>query len=274
MRKKEFDLILKENMNLSNDKFCDPPYDCYFSKEEFESFKVEMNNSFPDAYKSYDSGKGGETKEYMRNGKVLPPKMASVASSSRFAYLALREGVSVLNGGNVEFEHACIIDGVKGIPPQMDAYSTVGNIFIEVKCHEIFDKHKVIIKTKYHEKLKDFGILIPNSGEKTEIPLCKFNINKDSTMFDIKQLLCHLMGVKSQTKEKEATLLYLFFYPQNEKYQDKIDSVFNELTDEIHTVFKSEPIQKFCNGRIHLKAVCQCGKIMKPLKRDNIKVLY
>ena len=274
VKKQDFDLTIKENLGLSSEKYLDKPYDYYFNKPEFEKFKAEMKKSFPEAYKSFDFGKGGEMEETLRNDKVLPPKMASVASSSRFAYLALRNGVSAIGGGNVVFEHPCKIEGVRGIPPQMDAYSSAGNIFIEVKCHEIFDKHKIIIKTKYKEKLEDFGLFISGEGEKVEIPLSEFDIKKETSMFDIKQLLCHLMGVKSHSNGDRATLLYLFFKPQNEKYQNEIDSVFEELKSEIKTIFESKPIKKFCNSQITLKAVCQTGKIMQALKDDNIEVLY
>ncbi len=274
VKKQDFDLIIKENLGFSYEKYLDKPYDCYFNKSEFEKFKTEMKNSFPEAYKSFDTGKGGEMEETLRNGKALPPKMASVASSSRFAYLSLRNGASAIGGGNVEFEHACKIEGVPGIPPQMDAYSSEGGIFIEVKCHEIFDKHKIIMKTKYKEKLEDFGLFISNEDEKVEIPLSEFDIKKETSMFDIKQFLCHLMGVKSHSNGKRATLLYLFFKPQNKKHQEEIDFIFEELKKEIKTVFESKPIKKFCDGQVMLKAVCQTGKIMQTLANDNIEVLY
>ena len=51
-----------------------------------------------------------------------------------------------------EFE---LIDDSTEVMEASEKYDIkVNNIFIEVKCHEIFDKHTVIIKTKYYEKLK------------------------------------------------------------------------------------------------------------------------
>ena len=169
MKKTEFDNIIKENLNLNEKLFRAVPHDCYYSEQEFEKFINEMKTDYSTAFISYGEGKGGELDASERNGKKKPPKMASVASSSRFAYISLRNGAQAIGGGIVNFEHPCRIDGVPGIPPQMDAYSENGNIFIEVKCHEIFDKHKVVMKEKYQEKIKDFDIYIFDYGG---YPIC------------------------------------------------------------------------------------------------------
>ena len=282
MKKTEFDNIIKENLNLNEKLFREAPYDCYYTKEVFKKFKTDMMNDViaPSAFKSFGDGKGGELDETERNVKKMPPKMASVASSSRFAYLSLRCGAQTIGGGSVEFEHPCKIDGVPGIPPQMDAYSEKGNIFVEVKCHEIFDKHKVVMKEKYQEKIKDFDIYIELTDENREsgtfeISLDKFGINKDASMFDVKQFLCHLMGVKSHSKGKKATLTYLFFCPINDKKQKEIDEVFKSLKDEIIAIFNSAPIRRFCDdNKIYLKAVCEKSRIMEPLTENNIEIIY
>ena len=83
--------------------------------------------------------------------------MASVASSSRFAYLALRCGAQAIGGtDHVEFEHECRIQGIRGTAPQLDAYTADENgnpIYVEVKCHEIFDPHKIELKAAYWENI-------------------------------------------------------------------------------------------------------------------------
>ena len=124
----------------------------------------------------------------------------------------------------------------------------------------------------------------PRGGELTdenresgtfEISLDKFGINKDASMFDVKQFLCHLMGVKSHSKGKKATLIYLFFCPINDKKQKEIDEVFKSLKDEIIAIFNSAPIRRFCDdNKIYLKAVCEKSRIMEPLTENNIEIIY
>ena len=51
------------------------------------------------------------------------------------------------------------------------------------------------MKEKYQEKIKDFDIYIELTDENREsgtfeISLDKFGINKDASMFDVKQFLC------------------------------------------------------------------------------------
>jgi hypothetical protein len=254
----------------------------YLNNSSFDRFVSEMQNNYPDAYKKYIAGKGSELISQHRNNIYLPPKMASVASSSRFCYLALRNGAQALGGGcTIDFEHECKIKGIKGTAPQIDAYSPDGNIFIEVKCHEIFDKHTVSLSSQYSEWLfrKDTGFLSPETAEAADqcsIPLSAFGINKEHTMFDIKQFLCHLMGIASQSAEK-AELVYLFFKPQtfDSRTQDQIDEVFKNLTQEIRTIFTSTPITRFCNtNHITLRAVAQQNYEMTTLTPKNMITLY
>ena len=112
---------------------------------------------------------------------------------------------------------------------------------------------------------------------KFEIPLCKFGIEKSNAMFDIKQLLCHLMGIASQ-KEKEtpATLVYLFFMPKSDKEDaEKLNKVFCELKSEINNIFSSGPVKSFTEkNNIKLVAVAECSEVMEELTDENIAYLY
>lgn len=78
--------------------------------------------------------------------------MASVASSSRFCYLALKDGAEAIGGtGDVVFEKECKIKGVGGTAPQLDAYVASENIFVEAKCHEMFDEKTTVMRESYQE---------------------------------------------------------------------------------------------------------------------------
>ncbi len=286
MKKTEFDDIIKQNLikRYGEDKFgycLSKNYENYYSKNEFEAFLTEMKEKFPTAFSQYDFGKGSELKEQKGRHGSYPPKMASVASSSRFCYISLRNGGKAIGTDEpVEFEVGLKIEGIDGISPQLDACFLKKNIFIEAKCHEIFDNHKVILKEKYWEHLygKDNKFAFPvkdkTCEKEFEIPLNKFGIEKANSMFDIKQLLCHLMAIASQ-KDAEAcaTLIYLFFMPKTDdgEASEKINQVFDELKEEIKNIFCSEPIKCFTEkNKIKLIAIAQHAEVMEELTNENI----
>ena len=289
MKKAEFDNIIKENLIKRIGKasfgYCigEKVYENYYSADAFKSFIKDMKKKYKDAFAAYDDGAGGELEKKRGRYGLMPPKMASVASSSRFCYLALRDGAKVFDSNSeASFEHECAIDGIaSGTAPQLDAYIPDREIYIEAKCHEIFDSHKVIMKEKYWECIygegNPFGMEPKEreSADKFEIPLSVFGIDdKKGTMFDIKQFLCHLLGIASRKdKLKEATLVYLFFKPKSVKREltQEIDEVFDELRGEIKRLFESAPIKKFTSeNNIELMAVAEYSEVMEALTKDNI----
>lgn len=286
--KKTFDNFIKNNLvdfvgnNCFGYKISNRCYENYYNQKVFQKFVLEMQlpkyNKF---FNQYNFGKGSELKEV--NGR--PPKMASVASSSRFCYLALRDGYKQLfNNVDIEFEHGCNIKGICGTGAQLDAYISKDNIYFEVKCHEIFDKHKIVMRKQYWDMLygqeNDFGLpyaKIPDV-DKFEVEMSIFNIFKEKSMFDIKQFLCHLLGIASQkNRETEVKLVYLFFKPKmdSSKEREKVEEVFDRLKDEINNVFFSNPIQNFTKkNNIKLSALVEYAKVMEPLKKENTISLF
>ena len=86
MNKITFDEILKENIiNATGvDLFgYNNTHSLYYNNYSFEKFVNQMLNDYPNHYYKYSRGKGSELKP---QGNT-PPKMASVASSSRFCCL-------------------------------------------------------------------------------------------------------------------------------------------------------------------------------------------
>lgn len=294
MNKTKYDEIIKGNLlkSMGKDVFGyvvsesgKEPYTNYYDNETFQLFIDEMESSYANIYNSYKEGKGSEL--YEKNGRYgkTPPKMASVASSSRFCYLALRDGADGIGGtGIVKFEHECKINGVSGTAPQLDAYIANENIYVEAKCHEIFDSHKIVMKEKYWNYIygenKGFGLenIEKNEDDTFEIPLSAFGIEKSNTMFDIKQFLCHLLGISSQKNTTDsATLVYLFFKPKtkDETERMEIEEVFDELQVEINKIFSSTPIQRFIkNNNIELKAVAEYSVVMESLNSENMITLF
>lgn len=291
MNKKEFDEIIKMNIvsKFGADNFvyrtvAGKNYENYYSNSAFDDFVEEMKT-----YKSgthfneYHKGNGGELKEKKGRYGFVPPKMASVASSSRFCYLALRNGGDAIGGNeNVRFEVGCKIKGIDRIPPQLDAYFYEKNIYVEAKCHEIFDSHKAIFDVAYWNLIygenNQFGFDVKEKSDKDkfEIPLAEFGFEteKTSIRFDIKQFLCHIMGIASQKNiEKQVKLVYLFFKPKTDDVEinKKIDMVFNELKTEIDFIFGCKPIKTFTQrNNIKLIAVAEYDEVMQELTDKNI----
>ena len=258
-------------------------YSMYYSREAFTAFVQEMGLCHSHHHNRYLNGQGSELLE-----TKTPPKMASVASSSRFAYLALRWGAQAIGGTDcVEFEHECRVKGIRGTAPQLDAYTKdeQGNpIYVEVKCHEIFDPHVIELSTAYWEHIygeqNAFGFPRKekkSEEEKIQIPLNQFGITKEHSMMDVKQLLCHLMGIASQKERTQpATLVYLFFRPLATGDDGlAVEKIFTKLIAQIDQVFRSKPIRSFCHAhKIDLKVAVEEAAIMERLTENNIGCLY
>lgn len=219
----------------------------------------------------------------MKEKRNMPPKMASVALSSRFCYLALRDGYKQFNNSeDIIFEHSCRIKGINATA-NLDAYIPKANIYFEVKCHEIFSQHSIYLKKSYWNLLygqeNDFGFSYAKYPDIDEfkIELCNFGIKKQRIRFDIKQFLCHLWGIASQKdKDVPAKLVYLFFKPKMdlEIRRIQVEKVFEELQAEMKNIFSSKPIQIFIsNNNIELSAIAEYAKVMEPLSKDNTIIL-
>lgn len=291
MNKEEFDNILRKNLTAQTGQnsfgykvsWKKDAYINYYKKNEFEKFLLEMQSpKYQSIFERYKNGEGSELKEYKRGGREYPPKMASVASSSRFCYLALRDGAEGLGGsGSVDFEHGCPIKGIAGTAPQLDAYIPNENIYVEAKCHEIFDQHKITMKKAYWNLIygpgNEFGFPArEKTNEETfEIPLSSFGFEaeKQSSMFDIKQFICHLLGIAAQEKgDVPASLVYLFFKPKVQQSDEvaEIDKIFCALQKEIEIVFGSKQVRHFIEkNNIRLGAIAEYAEVMEVLTAEN-----
>lgn len=309
--KETFDNIIKKNLlllGISENAFVYSitqkdghisKYPMYYNKLAFDTFVDEMRICCPQHYIKYNGnanatqnkgGAGGELIEKPGRYGLTPPKMASVASSSRFCYIALRNGTDALvenkfiSGNNVEFEKECRIFST-GTAPQLDAFISDEecNIYIEAKCHEIFDSHKVVLKNKYWEYLENDAVLcnalkgLEKGNEDFTLSLSLFGLEGSSSRFDIKQLICHLLGIKEQNQGKKTKLIYMFFEPISDNTEDTalIYKVFEELESEIKLIFESGIIKDFCNANnIELEAIKERSRIMEQLNIYNVFSIY
>ena len=299
--KEKFDTAIKNNLDDKSLSYIIGEGDnarehhCYYNQSAFMDFIGEMKKVYPEHYDKFKGKKNASSNAGGKGGELdvqdnRPPKMASVASSSRFCYLALRDGTDtnifgkIFTSKDVEFEKECRIFA-KGTAPQLDAYIKDDDcdIFIEAKCHEIFDSHKLVFRSAYWDyfkkdsSLKDLASGEKKPAEEFNVSLDLFDIGKKSARFDVKQFVCHLLGIKELQKGKKAKLVYMFFKPisKDTETTELIDSVFKELKEEIEAIFECEAIKEFCkNNNIVLMAIAQESETMKKLDASNVIKLY
>lgn len=202
-------------------------YSVYYTRKEWELFLMQMKSKYPLAYHSFDDGNGGELKEKRFKGKLVPPKMASYGSSSRFLFM--------LSKDIPHFEFECKLPiSILGIRPgteaeaSLDGYLPSKQIFVEAKCHEIYrpSKHKHNVKyDAFYDFLMDgtngrFSWGLDKGISRRGNPYEYFSYYWDGhriESYDIKQVLCHLLGIgKKCLKDHcldKVQLLYLVYKP-------------------------------------------------------------
>lgn len=250
-------------------------YPNYFSREAFAAFVEEMREAYPEHYARYATCSGDELKEHQtRSGTLLPPKMAAVASSSRWVYLALRahaeEKLRALipdlpTDGAFRFEEKLQIRGVKGGVANLDAAYLTGDrcVFIEAKCHEIFDDdHELKWSKQYYSSGRfaregAFSLSVPSNllriTGSVEVAPAAFGIEDKTSRFDVKQAVCHLLGIASREGTAPADLLYLLFRPSGLVGSD---DVYEQFEKEFRGFCESDCIRDFCERhRISLRLV-------------------
>ncbi len=214
----------------------------YLSKESWSTFLSGMSESHQQQYKD---GDGGELEEKNSRYGIVPPKMASYGSSSRFIYLQSKDIP------NFSFEKKCPTQ-VGQHPANLDGYLEKGNTIycVEAKCREIYYSHKKIeVSTIYEDVYKEISELYDSFRITKDIKHCKYTFKfgeKELVHFDIKQLICHFLGItadilKNQRRGVSIRFIYLIFNPKTdtlftkeiERYKKKIFKQYDETIKEI-----------------------------------------
>ena len=274
--------------------------------------KQSANLNMPqDVEEQYNAGAGGELKDRTdKYGNVLPPKMLSVASSSRFCYLLFNnctpnfdifEERTLTN--KIVFEKQLkILDSDMATPPHMDAYydGTGCELFFECKCHEFFDSHKVKLSKAYGEKLGCYFKDILDACEPVDddwtdnkgvthkrkaylLPPKElerlFGVKQRGLRFDIKQLLTHLMGIVEERKRtqnaKQAKLVYVYNIPKKAQQCSDFTRTIDQLFVHAEKIFSALVIKNFAeNNNIQLGMYVYEGDRVQPMNENNLtKVL-
>lgn len=204
-------------------------YDNYMSNRTWESFLEKM----PKLYRrQFEDGDGGELKEKRGRYGLYPPKMASYGSSSRLIFNISKD----IPGFCFEKQLPTRIGHVANL----DGYLQKGDtdIFVEAKCREIYSIHeKKIISKVYREVYKSINEKEKNfSVDESEYDTTQSYITfkyKGTVIkhFDIKQLICHFLGIAADYlenhKRKKIKFIYLIYNPNEiptikEKYKEGI----------------------------------------------------
>ena len=265
---KTLDLSIKlhETKSLDGGYIIDnkPPYQAYMDNNKWDAFIYDMKINHNDTFNEYGAGSGGETKP----SACFPPKMASYGSSSRFIYNLCKD----VPDFHFEYKLPTKVGGIAnldGFIEKDDRY-----IFIEAKCREPYGTKNNLIENKYSE-LYDYitksscnlNIDTINVGTKMDVT---FSVNsRKINHFDIKQMICHLLGMAvkflNTPTQKKIDFVYLCYNPNlisiiDEKKKASIISTYSTMCDECNSIdFKTlfKVIVTYLNMKLNVGSATQ-----------------
>lgn len=241
---KQLDAAIKKSENGSEEELYitieGKAYENYMSNEKWVAFLKEMKKEHLIAYVQ---GYGNEISEKQGRYGIYPPKMASYGSSSRMIYNLLKK----VEGIHFEKQLPTKVGGTANLDGYLQRGET--EIFIEAKCREIYTKHANIdIKEVYDKVLKAIKKAIKSDNAfhytkkdketKTGYLNYSFSYGKTSIKrFDIKQLICHFLGIaanyiENKSAKNKICFIYLIYNPTDFKIR-KLTEVYDSTIEEI-----------------------------------------
>lgn len=236
---KLLDAAIKKSENGSEEEVYETiegkAYENYMSNEKWEAFLKEMNKEHLIAYVR---GYGNEISEKQGRYGIYPPKMASYGSSSRMIYNLLKK----VEGIHFEKQLPTEVGGTANLDGHLQRGET--EIFIEAKCREIYTKHANIdIKKVYKEVLEDIksdNAFNFKEGKETKTGYLNYSFFYGKTpieRFDIKQLICHFLGIaanyiKNKSAKNKICFIYLIYNPEDFNINE-LDNVYKRHKMEI-----------------------------------------
>lgn len=236
-------------------------YASYMTNEKWDAFMHNMEESYAQAFGEYGSGSGGECKS---NG-VYPPKMASYGSSSRMIY-NLCKGIPSFR---FEYKLPTTVGGVANLDGYLEKEDEL--IYVEAKCREPYGEKPHLIEKKYEELYRFLNEQPTNNlnisiseGTASKIKALFSVDGKEIRHFDMKQMICHLLGIATKHLQepisKRISFLYLVYDPTqieliHSKKGAKIVETYNTMCAECNAVeFKAlfEDICRFLAEKLDL----------------------
>lgn len=221
----------------------------YMTNEEWKVFEDAMkkNKLQPSAHTEYGEGGGGELSE--KCGR--PPKMASFGSSSRMIY--------TLSSQKEGFHYEKKLSTTVGGQANLDGFyeDEARYIFVEAKCHEPYAKKSGSVSTAYEKLYQRInGAMMGNVSIKSDIIDGERNMNVEYFAdeerlehFDLKQMICHLLGIATgllnkTLKNKQIDFVYLLYDPTELEISPdakaKIDAIYERTCYECNLIDFSE----------------------------------
>ena len=215
-------------------------YNTYMTNANWATFKKSM---LPDALDEYGAGGGGELEE--KNGR--PPKMACYGSSSRMIYMLSCHK----KGFHYEKKLATTVGGTANL----DGFYEDGAryVFVEAKCHEPYSAKSNSVSKNY-EKLYHYinaqmagnlEIAMKTSKCGRYLDVDYFADGEKLEHFDMKQMICHLLGIatgvlKGELAQKQIDFIYLLYDPTELELSDDtkaaIDAIYERTCYECNLV--------------------------------------
>lgn len=246
---KDFDLAIAAVENTPRGYLTENGnYDSYMSNEAWDAYLSSMD---PKHRMQFDDGSGGELKE--KNGR--PPKMASFASSSRMAYKCSK----CIPNFVFEKQLSTVIGGTANLDGYWEGNGKY--IFVEAKCREPYShKSPETFRQNYKELYKFLQAQLPNmfSVIMEDIPgtrdmrVAFYCRGKEVIYFDMKQMLCHLLGVANRMMldcviDKYILFLYLLYNPSELDLPPKSREEIMDIYQETCTVIEEyDFVRIFC----------------------------
>ena len=221
------------------------PRQNYLSNDSWKSF---LKGMCPLHKAQFNDGDGSELWQKKGRYGIYPPKMASFGSSSRLIYRLSKDidGFCFEKALPTRVGHTANLDGY--------CIGNVKDIYVEAKCREIYVSHKNnkisdVYKSVYNRIAElhpcfhyDFSPLVDDYSSITF-----YYDKKCIEHFDIKQLICHFLGISANILDNNAnrnvSFVYLIFNPQFgtdfkssskvEKYYESVNETYNETIAEI-----------------------------------------
>lgn len=245
------------------------PYWNYMKNNVWEGFL--KSGMLPIHKAQYLDADGGELSEKNSRYGMMPPKMASYGSSSRFIHNLSKgvEGFCFEKQLPTRVGHTANLDGFLHVESH--------DIYVEAKCREIYSHTATIKVSNVYEPIYEHIQKINNcfvfekKGPGADDFKCSFSYNgRQLKRFDIKQFICHLLGVSAYILENNGNtnikFLYLIFNPNanakfshecTEKYMSNILNAYNETIEEIKSLgdmkWLFEAIMSYQCEHLHLK---------------------
>lgn len=213
------------------------PYENYLSNESWSLFKKDMEKNHPSAFSLYALGSGKEMEERRVGKYTYPPKMASFGSSSRMIYNLMKDNPKFM----YEKKLPTTIGGIANLDGFMETAEKC--VFVEAKCREPYGTKSNEIANKYRS-LYEFltlssrnnltCIITPTKEGKMAVQF--FAEQKELLFFDIKQMICHLLGVATAylqgMYENEIDFIYLLYNPTHLHIANAVH--LKEIIDTYH----------------------------------------